>query len=122
MKPFELTRREAIALLGGALSTAAILPAQAPARDLLRGFLEPPHAAKPWVFWFWLNGHLSKEGITGDLEALKKAGIGGVLIMSIAAGVEPGPVRFLTAEWRDIFRHMVAEADRLGIEVDTKWT
>ena len=118
MKPFELTRREAIALLGGALSTAAILPAQAPARDLLRGFLEPPHAAKPWVFWFWLNGHLSKEGITGDLEALKKAGIGGVLIMSIAAGVEPGPVRFLTAEWRDIFRHMVAEADRLGIEVD----
>ena len=48
-----------------------------------------------------------KQGITGDLEAMQRAGIGGVLIMSIAGGVKPGPVEFMSAEWRDIFLHMV---------------
>lgn len=118
MSTLELTRREALAVFGGGLSTGAILPAQPRGGSLAEGFAQPPDSAKPWVFWFWLNGNLTKEGITGDLEAMKRAGIGGVLIMSIAGGVKPGPVEFMSAEWRDIFRHVVAEADRLGIEVD----
>ena len=93
-------------------------PAPAPGGSLAQGFAHPPDSAKPWVFWFWLNGNLTKQGITGDLEAMKRAGIGGVLIMSIAGGVKPGPVEFMSSEWRDIFLHMVSEADRLGIEVD----
>lgn len=118
MTKLELTRRGALAVLGGGLSTGILRPAEAPGDSLAQGFAQPPDSAKPWVFWFWLNGNLTKEGLTGDLEAMKRAGIGGVIIMSIAAGVKPGPVDFMSAEWRDIFRHMVAEAGRLGIEVD----
>ena len=40
-------------------------------------------AARPWVYWFWLNSNITKEGITADLEAMQRVGIGGVLIMEV---------------------------------------
>ena len=64
---------------------------QAAEPDLERGFLHPPDAAKPWVYWFWLNGNITREGITADLEAMKRAGIGGVLIMEVDQGTPRGP-------------------------------
>ncbi|TSA36574.1 MAG: hypothetical protein D4R64_07195 [Porphyromonadaceae bacterium] len=39
--------------------------------------------ARPWVYWFWLNGNITREGITADLEAMNRVGIGGVLIMEV---------------------------------------
>jgi len=36
-----------------------------------KAFYQPNSAAKPWVFWYWLHGAISKEGITADLEAMK---------------------------------------------------
>ena len=30
---------------------------------LAQGFLNPPDSAKPWVYWFWINGNISKEDI-----------------------------------------------------------
>ena len=38
-------------------------------------FQKPPDEARPWVYWFWLNGNITKEGITADLEAMKRVGI-----------------------------------------------
>jgi hypothetical protein len=35
---------------------------------LERGFLDPPAAARPRVWWHWMNGNVTKEGITADLE------------------------------------------------------
>ena len=81
-------------------------------------FLTPPESAKPWVYWFWLNGNITREGITADLEAMHRVGIGGVLIMEVDQGVPLGPVPFAGPKWRELFKHMVAEAGRLGIEVD----
>src|SRR6266850_412123 len=46
--------------------------------DLEQGFLHPPDSARPWIFWFWLNGNITSNGITADLEAMKRVGIGGV--------------------------------------------
>ncbi len=43
-------------------------------------FLRPPDSAKPWAYWVWLNGNVTKEGITKDLEEMKQKGINGVLI------------------------------------------
>jgi hypothetical protein len=86
--------------------------------DLERGFLHPPDAAKPWVYWFWLNGNITREGITADLEAMKRAGIGGVLIMEVDQGTPPGPVAFMSDPWRALFKYMVSEAQRLGLEVN----
>lgn len=88
------------------------------ADDLSISFVTPPDAAKPWVYWFWLNGNITNEGITADLEAMKRTGIAGVLIMDVDQGAPLGPVAFMSDTWRERFTYMVREAHRLGIEVN----
>lgn len=85
---------------------------------LAKGFQSPPTSARPWVYWFWLNGNITKDGITADLEAMKRVGIGGVLIMEVDQGAPLGPVGFMSSEWRGMFGHVVSEAKRLGLEVN----
>lgn len=85
---------------------------------LSKEFVSPPDSARIWVYWFWLNGNLTKEGMTADLEAMKKANVGGVLIMEVDQGAPVGPVAFMGDKWRELFKHMVSEAARLGIEVN----
>ncbi len=99
-------------------ATAAAVAGQEATGDLASQFYNPPDAARPWVYWFWLDGNLTREGITADLEAMRRVGIGGVLIMEVDQGIPPGPARFGGPQWRDLFKHVVAEASRLGIEVD----
>jgi hypothetical protein len=70
------------------------------------------------VYWFWLNGNVTKAGITADLEAMKQAGIGGVLIMEVDQGAPKGPVGFMSAQWQDLFHHATSEANRLGLAVN----
>ncbi|MBI4978655.1 MAG: hypothetical protein HZC28_14335 [Spirochaetes bacterium] len=83
---------------------------------LAKGFTEPPDSAKPHTWWHWMNGTITKAGITADLEAMKKAGIGGVQIFN--AGYFPaGPVNFMGDEWRAMAKHAIAEAGRLGLTV-----
>ena len=97
-------------LCGGAAATYAA--------DLAEEFRNPPNSAKPWVYCFWLEGNVTREGITADLEAMQRAGIGGLLFMDGNMGNPPGPHRFMSPSWRAMFRHMIAEADRLGLEVN----
>src|SRR5512143_3764797 len=85
---------------------------------LERGFVQPPDSARPWVYWFWLNGNISSNGITADLEAMKRVGIGGVLIMEVDQGAPVGAADFMGTQWRDLFKHVVGEARRLGLEVN----
>ena len=85
--------------------------------SLAAGFAHPPDAARPWVYWMWMDGNLSREGITADLEAMRAAGLGGVIICEVNVGVPRGPVEFMSPEWRGLFKHVVREAERLGLEV-----
>lgn len=89
------------------------------ANDLEKGFVSPPDSAKPWTFWWWLEGNISKKGITRDLEEMKRQGINGVVIFNGGAPAGPMPkgVGFLTTEWKDFFKHALSEADRLGMNV-----
>jgi hypothetical protein len=87
-------------------------------QNLETGFVNPPDSARPWVYWFWLNGNLSKEGVTADLEAMKRVGVGGVLIMEVDQGTPKGKYVFGSSEWRDLFKFMLIEADRLGLKVN----
>jgi hypothetical protein len=105
-----------VALLALLLGCAAApsLPDDA----LERGFRRPPDSARPWVYWFWLNGNITREGITADLEAMKRVGIGGALIMEVDQGAPTGPVPFASEEWRRLFRHVVSEANRLGLQIN----
>jgi hypothetical protein len=84
----------------------------------LTQFATPPDAAYPWVYSFWMEGNISKEGITADLEGMKQAGIRGLLFMDGSLGNPAGPHRFMSESWLEMFSHMLAEADRLGIEVN----
>ncbi|MGZ3838901.1 MAG: glycosyl hydrolase [Flavisolibacter sp.] len=88
------------------------------AQSLQKGFINPPDSARPWVYWFWLNGNLSKEGITADLESMKRVGIGGVLIMEVNQGTPKGSYVFGSTEWRELFKYMLNEANRLGLKVN----
>jgi hypothetical protein len=68
------------------------------ASDLSAQFANPPKSARPWVYWFWNNGNVNKAGITTDLEAMQRVGIGGVLIMAVDVGAPKGPVTLSIAE------------------------
>lgn len=88
------------------------------AQDPLRsGFENPPASAKARTWWHWINGNVSKSGITADLEAMKRLGIQEVQIFNVDQGFPEGNASYLTDEWLDCFRFAVGEAKRLGIEV-----
>jgi len=77
--------------------------------------------ARPWVFWYWMHGAVSKEGIRADLEAMKRTGIGGAYIFSIKDTLSPSffsrPVRQLTPEYWETVRYAFNEANRLGLNL-----
>ena len=70
------------------------------ADDLSAQFVKPPASARPWVYWFWNNGNVTRSGITADLEAMQRAGIGGVIIMVERFAPPPGTADFMNAEWQ----------------------
>jgi len=85
---------------------------------LASDFAKPPASARPWVYCFWLDGNVTKEGITADLEAMQRAGIGGALVMDGSMASPKGPVRLLSPVWQELFQHMLVEADRLGMKIN----
>ena len=105
-----------------ALALAVVLFATALpvlASDALeKGFISPPASARPWVYWFPLDGNISSNGITLDLEAMARVGIGGVLYMETDQGAPRGPAAFGGPLWRDLFKHICGEANRLGLQVN----
>jgi hypothetical protein len=100
------------------LGVASVCLRAAAAPDLADGFAHPPDSARPWVYWFPLDGNISSNGITLDLEAMKRVGVGGVLYMETDQGAPRGPAKFVGPLWRDLFKHICAEASRLGLEVN----
>jgi len=98
------------------------LPAQQAAAkpvagDLERNFVTPPDSVKPSCYWHWFNNNVDKEGITRDLEEFKAKGMGGATIYSLAGdGVPQGPI-YLSPEWRELYKHALKEAGRLGLEI-----
>jgi hypothetical protein len=87
------------------------------ADPLATSFRVPPASARPHTWWHWMNGRITREGITADLEWMQRVGIGGVQAFHIADGFEPGPVGYLSPEWLQIFEHAASESNRLGLEM-----
>ncbi len=100
-----------------ALATAAVTCTAAEASDLDNGFRDPPNAAKPWVFWFWMNGNISRAGITKDLESMQRVGIGGVLWMEVSGPwwAPQGQIEAGSKQWHEAMQWAITEADRLGM-------
>ena len=83
--------------------------------ELVQKFNEPDQAARPWVYWNWMNGNISKEGITSDLEAMRDVGIGGVMMFNIGGLVHEGGIDYGTKEWLDMVKHAAKTANEFDI-------
>lgn len=86
-------------------------------KKLTEGFRTPPADTKPGLYWYWMNEHVSKEGITRDLEAMASVGIGEAFIGNIYEGGEPGSVKTMSDEWVECMRHAIREGNRLGVDI-----
>jgi hypothetical protein len=92
------------------------------ADPLADGFRQPPESARPLVFWQWMNGCVTREGITSDLESFKRAGIGGVqqfLVGGSEAVLTDPTVQVLNPKWRGLMRFAIEECARLDLSFGT---
>lgn len=81
-------------------------------------FATPQDTLKPWVYYYWISNNISKEGITKDLEAMAKVGIGQTQIANIGLDeVAAGNVPILSEEWWQLTEHAIREGKRLGINI-----
>ena len=118
MKPTIFLRRLVLCLPLAVIPMGFSGASKINAADFLAdGFINPPHSARPWVYWYFMDGNLTREGMTADLEAMKQAGIGGGIFLEVDLGIPRGPVDFMSAQWLDLVAHAAHEADRLGIEI-----
>jgi hypothetical protein len=86
--------------------------------DFATAFATPQDTLKPWVYYYWISNNISKEGITKDLEAMAKIGIGQTLIGNIGLDeVASGSVPILSEEWWQLTEHAIREGKRLGINI-----
>lgn len=103
------------------LALGAGSPAQQNIADPLeQGFRQPLDSAKPRTWWHWTSSNVTKEGITKDLEWMKRTGIAGFQLADVNAGggqTVDKKIVFGTPEWFDAVRHAASEADRLGLEM-----
>jgi len=98
----------------------AAMAGTAVADDLENLFTNPPDTTKPRCYWYWMDGHITKEGITRDLEAMQRFGIGEGYIGIIGgqSGLDPKlePLA-LSDGWWDFVIHAVREGRRLGVDI-----
>lgn len=110
--------RRAIAFLALLLPSYPGLPQST--GSLPAGFQNPPPAAKPRVWWHWMNGNITKEGITKDLEWMHRVGIGGFQNFDASLftpQVVTNKLVFMTPEWKAAFRHTIESGNKLQLEM-----
>ncbi len=78
-------------------------------------FASPTADYRPHGWMFWVNGHISREGLTKDLAAMESSGLGGGILFDVAQPGPAGPVGFFDDEWRGLLQHTFAEGERLGL-------
>jgi len=95
----------------------------AKADSLDSGWESPPREARLRAYWWWLNGCVTPQAITRDLEEMKAKGFGGALICDADGSSQDGNERaphgpdFFSPQWRKLFKYTLQEADRLGLEM-----
>jgi hypothetical protein len=101
------------------LCLTGFLTAQAQS-SIQQNFQTPPNAAKPRVWWHWMNGNITKEGIQKDLEWMKRVGIGGFQNFDASLFtpvVVSKKLVFMTPEWKDAFKFTTNLASKLDLEM-----
>ncbi len=88
--------------------------------EIIQNFQNPPNEARPRVWWHWMNGNITKDGIQKDLDWMKRIGIGGFQNFDanlFTPVVVENPLVFMTPEWKDAFLFTTNLADSLGLEM-----
>ena len=101
------------------VAQAQSAPEAAKADPLRSGFENPPEGARPRVWWHWMNGNISKDGIKLDLEWMHRVGLGGFQNFDAALQtpqVVDKRLIYMTPEWKDVFKYATTLADQLGME------
>jgi hypothetical protein len=83
-------------------------------------FRNPPMEARPRVWWHWMNGNISKDGIAKDLQWMADIGIGG--FQNFDANLATPQVVdkrlvYMAPDWQEAFRFAVNEAERHSLEM-----
>ena len=99
------------------LACGACAAADDPLAGLRDGFANPPASARPHVWWHWMNGNVTEEGIRADLDAMASAGIGGAQIFDAGCNVPFGGVGFNTPLWYERLLFAIREAKQRGLEI-----
>ena len=111
-------RATMLAVAGSLLTVMGVFAQDAD--SLQRDFLNPPTSARPRVWWHWMNGNITREGIQRDLEWMKRVGIGGLQNFDaslMTPKVVDKRLAYMTPEWKDAFRYAATLADQLGLEM-----
>lgn len=80
-------------------------------------FINPPQQARPNTYWEWMNGNISREGLTKDLEYMKRANYGSAMIFEAGVGIPRGTVDYNSVKWKEAIIHAMTEAQRLGMKL-----
>ena len=104
-----------------------VIPAAEKPLPSAADFQTVPDDCRPWAYYFWIKGNVTKESITADLTRMKELGFGGVLVFDSRGYHEDGekfipvpvPIRheFMSDSWQELILHLISEADRLGMKV-----
>ncbi len=104
-----------IAACGG---NPAATDARLPADELETAFVTPPESVQTAVYWYWISGNISREGVVKDLYSMKEAGINRAFIGNIDLENTPyGNVKMLSDEWWEILHLALKTATELDIEI-----
>ena len=107
-----------MSMLRGGCAVLLLCGASAAGAELLEeGFARPPAAVMPGVWWRWIDGNVTREGISRDLSEMARKGIRSVDIFDVGGGVPEGPAGMMGPQWRALFQHALAEAARVGVDV-----
>jgi len=101
-------------------NSAAPIMATAVADPLVAGFVDPPNSARPRVWWHWMNGNITQEGIAADLAWMSRVGIGGLQNFDASLGtpqIVENRLVYMTPEWQEAFRFAASEAARYDLEL-----
>ncbi|MES2657607.1 MAG: glycosyl hydrolase [Verrucomicrobiota bacterium] len=104
-------------ILAGITLTAALRVAAADPLEL--DFKNPPEGTRPRCYWYWMEGNITQDGITKDLEAMQRVGIGAAYIGVIhgQSNGQPGAIQILGEPFWDAMAHAIREGTRLGVDI-----
>lgn len=101
------------------LAILVSFPVYAQRDRILREFSNPSMEYRPRVWWHWMNGNVTRDGIRKDLLWMKESGVGGVQVFDAGLDIPTvvqNRLSYMSDGWKDAFNYAAELADSLGLE------